>query len=179
MCSHSPSVNHIDEPCGPNGTTQNRLCHILLKYIIRVYFINGCRQRSAHKSQRPTGWFGVRIMVWVGTSLPTRGVVFQWASTIKTSRRSDQQKTGPVHTHQHLHTRTCSQIKPFSLVNLVPVAMRLKNCQSDYKTSSLTHSTVVGKFLYDFLRCKIIIIRKFRLRLAIAAKIIENKKVRQ
>ncbi len=32
---------------------------------------------------------GVRIMVWVGTSLLTRGVVFRWASTIKTGRRSD------------------------------------------------------------------------------------------
>ena len=31
----------------------------------------------------------VRIMVCVGTSLPTRGLVFQWASTIKTGRRSD------------------------------------------------------------------------------------------
>ncbi len=39
-------------------------------------------------------------MVWVGTSLLTRGVVFQGASTIKTGRRSD--KTGPVHTHQQL-----------------------------------------------------------------------------
>ncbi len=29
------------------------------------------------------------LMVWVGTSLLTRGVVFQWASTIKTGRRSD------------------------------------------------------------------------------------------
>ncbi len=31
----------------------------------------------------------VRIMVWAGTSLLTRGVVFQWASTIKIGRRSD------------------------------------------------------------------------------------------
>ncbi len=31
----------------------------------------------------------VRIMVWDDTSLPTRGVVFQWASTIKTGRGSD------------------------------------------------------------------------------------------
>ncbi len=36
-----------------------------------------------------TGRLGVRIMVWVGTSLLTRGVVFQWASTIKTALRSD------------------------------------------------------------------------------------------
>ncbi len=39
--------------------------------------------------ERPSGRLGVRIMVWVGTSLLTRGVVFQWASTIKTGRRSD------------------------------------------------------------------------------------------
>ncbi len=32
-------------------------------------------------------------MVWVGTSLLTCGVVFQWASTIKTGRRSDYSKT--------------------------------------------------------------------------------------
>ncbi len=31
---------------------------------------------------------GVRIMVWVRTSLAARGVVFQWASTIKTGRGS-------------------------------------------------------------------------------------------
>ncbi len=31
------------------------------------------------------------MMVWVGTSLLTRGVVFQWASSIKTDRRSDLQ----------------------------------------------------------------------------------------
>ncbi len=42
-------------------------------------------------------------MVWVGTSLPTRGVVFQWARTIKTGRGSDWHKTGPVHTLEHLH----------------------------------------------------------------------------
>ncbi len=39
-------------------------------------------------------------MVWVGTSLLTRGVVFQWADTIKTGSRSDYYKTGPVPTHQ-------------------------------------------------------------------------------
>ncbi len=38
---------------------------------------------------RPTGRLGVRVMVWVGTSLPTRGMVFQWARTIKTGCRSD------------------------------------------------------------------------------------------
>ncbi len=45
-------------------------------------------------------------MVWVETSLLTRGVVFQWASTIKTGRRSDWYKMGPVHTctHPHLYT---------------------------------------------------------------------------
>ncbi len=41
-------------------------------------------------------------MVWVGTSLLTRGVVFQWASTLKTGGRPDWYKTGPVHTHQQL-----------------------------------------------------------------------------
>ncbi len=71
-------------------------------------------------------------MVWVGTSLLTRGVVFQWASTIMTGGRSDYHKTVPVHTHQHLHTRPCSETsKPLSLVNLVPVAIsmiRPKQC---------------------------------------------------
>ncbi len=43
---------------------------------------------SAQHSQKPAGWLGVRIMVWVGTPLPTRGVVFQWATTMKTGRRS-------------------------------------------------------------------------------------------
>ena len=44
-------------------------------------------------------------MVWVevGTSLPNRGVVVQWARTIETGRRSDLHKMGPVHTHQHLY----------------------------------------------------------------------------
>ncbi len=42
-------------------------------------------------------------MVWVGISLLTRGVVFQWASTIKTGRRSEKHKMGPVHTP---HTNT-------------------------------------------------------------------------
>ncbi len=40
-------------------------------------------------STKELGRLRVRIMVWVGTSLLTRGVVFQWASTIKTGRRSD------------------------------------------------------------------------------------------
>ncbi len=31
----------------------------------------------------------VRTVVWVGTSLHTLGVMFQWASTIDTGRRSD------------------------------------------------------------------------------------------
>ncbi len=34
----------------------------------------------------PTCRLGVSIMVWVGTSLPTHGVVLQWASTIKTDK---------------------------------------------------------------------------------------------
>ncbi len=36
--------------------------------------------------ERLSGRLGVRIMVWVVTSLLTHGVVFQWASTIKTGR---------------------------------------------------------------------------------------------
>ena len=36
------------------------------------------------KELETNGWLGVRIIYWVGTSLPTRGVVFHWASTIKT-----------------------------------------------------------------------------------------------
>ncbi len=41
-------------------------------------------------------------MVWVGTPLLTHGVVFQWASIIKTGRRSDSYKTCPVHTYQQI-----------------------------------------------------------------------------
>ncbi len=44
-------------------------------------------------------------MVWVGTSLPTCGLMLLWASTIKTGRRSDQHKMRPVHTHKYLHAR--------------------------------------------------------------------------
>ncbi len=46
--------------------------------------------RAQHQGvKRLTGQLGVRIMVWVGTSLPTCGVVFPWASTIKIGRGSD------------------------------------------------------------------------------------------
>ncbi len=40
------------------------------------------------------------------------------------------------------YTKLFIDQQPLSLINLVPVAMRLKNCQSDYKPSSLTHSRV-------------------------------------
>ena len=36
--------------------------------------------------RRPTGQLGVTIMVWPGTSLYTRGIMFHWASTAKTGR---------------------------------------------------------------------------------------------
>ncbi len=58
--------------------------------------------RVKQKMFWPSGRLGVRIMVWVGTSLLTRGVVFQWASTINTGRRSDKYNAGLVHTHQQL-----------------------------------------------------------------------------
>ncbi len=78
-------------------------------------------------------------MAWVGTLLLTRGVVFQWASTIKTGRRSDWYKAGPIHTHQHLHTRLCSYSKPLSLMRLVLVATRPEYCLSNAKPQ-ITHS---------------------------------------
>ena len=40
-------------------------------------------------NKEPTGRVGVRIMVCVGTSLPTGGMGLQWASTLKTGHRSD------------------------------------------------------------------------------------------
>ncbi len=55
--------------------------------------------------ERPTGRLRVRIIVWVGTSLPTRGVVFQWASTIKSDRLAKDGSS--TYTH-HIQTRPCS-----------------------------------------------------------------------
>ncbi len=80
-------------------------------------------------------------MVWVGISLLTRGAVFPWASTIKTGRGSDEHKTGPVYTH-NIQTRPCSETKSLSWVNLVPVAIRLQNCQLRLKTL-ITHSLAI------------------------------------
>ncbi len=48
-----------------------------------------CLVLSTKELETPSGRLGVTIIVWVGTSLLTRGVVFQWASTIKAGRRSD------------------------------------------------------------------------------------------
>ncbi len=66
-------------------------CHVLVclgHWEPRFWFHSS--SRAQHKRVRDRlSRLGVRIMVWVGTSLLTRRVVFQWASTMKTGRRSD------------------------------------------------------------------------------------------
>ncbi len=47
----------------------------------------------------------------------------------------------PVHTH-HIQSLPCSETKPLSLVNLVPLALRLHNCQLRLKIL-LTHLLVL------------------------------------
>ncbi len=84
------------------------------------------------------GW-DINAYPWCGVSV---------GSTIKTGRGSDKHKTGPVHAH-HIQTRPCSETKPLSLVNLVPVAIRLQKCQLRLKTlitHSLTHSLSQSAF---------------------------------
>ncbi len=76
----SPSLHKI-------GGTIHSHPYKVTKYILLRFCCSAWR--SAHQSYRVTGCLGVRIMVWVGTALHTCGMVFQWASTIKTSHRWD------------------------------------------------------------------------------------------
>ena len=79
------------------------------------------------------------VLVWDITTCPWRGVSM---SQHYKGRRSDQHKTGPVHTHQHLHTQPCSETKPLTLVNHVAVAIRPNIVNRHLKHCSLAHSSV-------------------------------------
>ncbi len=88
-------------------------------------------------------------MVWVETSLHARDVVFQWASTVKkvcprVGLVQDVSSTYTPNTYKYDLVQDQDQaikIKQSSLINLVPVAVRLQNWQSDYKPCLLTLST--------------------------------------
>ncbi len=69
-------------------------------------------------------------MVWVGTSLPTRGVVFQWASTIL----KDCPKAGlaPDGSSTYTPKPTCTNL-------FIDQAIELgKPCSSRYETEKLS-----------------------------------------
>ncbi len=77
VVERSPGVREV------GGSIPGRVKQKMLKFDVLLLYL------ALSIKDRPSGRLGVRIMVRVGTPLLTRGVVFQWASTIKTGRRSD------------------------------------------------------------------------------------------
>ncbi len=73
VVERSPGMQEV------GGSIPGRVKQKTLKFEVLLH----CLALSIEELE--TDWrLEVTIMVWVGTSLLTRGVVFQWASTIKT-----------------------------------------------------------------------------------------------
>ncbi len=83
VVERSPGMREV------GGSIPGRVNFFLLQKTLKFEVLLLCLALSTKELERPSGRPGVRIMVWVGTSLLTRGVVFQWASTIKTGGRPD------------------------------------------------------------------------------------------
>ncbi len=97
-------------------------------------------------------------MVWVGTSLLTRGVVFQWASTIKTGRRSLVQDGSSTYTpttcsRWYDHEWLKADYKPDSSIHLIFKTQKQDNLLTLVKVEISTQDSLFKTHARHFRKC--------------------------
>ncbi len=86
---------------------------------------------------------------------PSNIVVLQMHAYVRAHAPTHARTHAHTHTHTHTYITNIHNLKPSSLTNLVPFAVRLRSCQCDYKPTlfilSLKSNGVLKLNIYDFL----------------------------